>query len=128
RLCREIAQRCADGRSVKRARSPVSGRRPGGQCKRAGALPYLHTVMKEQPLPMFPVEHFPLKKSQKPPKNPNKTHPYPAILFLLAGFCGIIEADRPFSGLPIQKKGDVPWRKWWRSQTKKAVSAKPPPV
>ena len=48
RLCREIAQRCADGRSVKRARSPVSGRRTGGQCKRAGALPYLHTVTKEQ--------------------------------------------------------------------------------
>ena len=48
RLCREIAQRCADGRSVKRARSSVSGRRTGGQCKRAGAWPYLHTVMKEQ--------------------------------------------------------------------------------
>ena len=48
RLCREIAQRCADGRSVKRARSSVSGRRSGGHCKRAGALPYLRTVMKEQ--------------------------------------------------------------------------------
>ena len=48
RLCREIAQRCADGRSDKRARSPVSGRRTGGQCKRAGALPYLHTVTKER--------------------------------------------------------------------------------
>ena len=48
RLCREIAQRCADGRSDKRARSSVSGRRSGGHCKRAGALPYLRTVMKEQ--------------------------------------------------------------------------------
>jgi len=48
RLCREIAQRCADGRSVKRARSSVSGRRSGGHCKRAGALPYLYTVTKEQ--------------------------------------------------------------------------------
>ncbi|WP_295475597.1 hypothetical protein, partial [uncultured Subdoligranulum sp.] len=48
RLCREIAQRCADGRSVKRARSSVSGRRLGGHCKRAGALPFLYTVMKEQ--------------------------------------------------------------------------------
>ena len=48
RLCREIAQRCADGRSVKRARSSVSGRRSGGHCKRDGALPYLYTVTKEQ--------------------------------------------------------------------------------
>ena len=48
RLCREIAQQCADGRSVKRARSSVSGRRTGGQCKRAGALPYLRTVTREQ--------------------------------------------------------------------------------
>ena len=51
RLCREIAQRCADGRSDKRARSSVSGRRTGGQCKRAGALPFLYTVTKEQRKP-----------------------------------------------------------------------------
>ena len=56
-------------------------------------------------LPNVPRGTFPTQKLQKTPKNPNKTLPNPAILFLLAGFCGIIEADRPFPGCQYKKRG-----------------------